>query len=56
MKSEKNSEETSSKNSLKSSKKATLFMSVPETGDDSAMGVHEASGLRWERAQGGTAM
>jgi amidophosphoribosyltransferase len=23
---------------------------VPETGDDSAMGVHEASGLRWERA------
>ena len=24
-------------------------MSVPETGDDSAMGVHEESGLRWER-------
>ena len=23
---------------------------MPETGDDSAMGVHEASGLRWERA------
>jgi amidophosphoribosyltransferase len=23
---------------------------VPETGDDPAMGVHEASGLRWERA------
>jgi amidophosphoribosyltransferase len=27
-----------------------VIMSVPETGDDSAMGVHEASGLRWERA------
>jgi amidophosphoribosyltransferase len=27
-----------------------LIMSVPETGDDSAMGVHEESGLRWERA------
>lgn len=26
-----------------------IIMSVPETGDDSAMGVHEASGLRWER-------
>ena len=25
-------------------------ISVPETGDDPAMGVHEASGLRWERA------
>jgi amidophosphoribosyltransferase len=29
---------------------ADLIMSVPETGDDPAMGVHEASGLRWERA------
>jgi amidophosphoribosyltransferase len=27
-----------------------LVLSVPETGDDPAMGVHEASGLRWERA------
>jgi amidophosphoribosyltransferase len=32
------------------SKDADLILSVPETGDDSAMGVHEASGLRWERA------
>jgi amidophosphoribosyltransferase len=31
-------------------KDADLIMSVPETGDDPAMGVHEASGLRWERA------
>ncbi|MCL5877020.1 MAG: amidophosphoribosyltransferase [Candidatus Bathyarchaeota archaeon] len=31
-------------------KDADIIMSVPETGDDSAMGVHEASGLRWERA------
>ncbi len=31
-------------------KDADLVMSVPETGDDPAMGVHEASGLRWERA------
>jgi len=31
-------------------KDAELIMSVPETGDDPAMGVHEASGLRWERA------
>ena len=29
---------------------ADIIMSVPETGDDPAMGVHEASGLRWERA------
>jgi amidophosphoribosyltransferase len=29
---------------------ADIVMSVPETGDDPAMGVHEASGLRWERA------
>ncbi|MDR2707785.1 MAG: amidophosphoribosyltransferase [Nitrososphaerota archaeon] len=27
-----------------------MVMSVPETGDDPAMGVHEASKLRWERA------
>jgi len=27
-----------------------MIMSVPETGDDPAMGVHEASKLRWERA------
>jgi amidophosphoribosyltransferase len=32
------------------SKNADIILSVPETGDDSAMGVHEASGLRWERA------
>ena len=31
-------------------KDADLVLSVPETGDDPAMGVHEASGLRWERA------
>jgi len=29
---------------------ADIILSVPETGDDSALGVHEASGLRWERA------
>jgi amidophosphoribosyltransferase len=29
---------------------ADVILSVPETGDDSALGVHEASGLRWERA------
>jgi len=29
---------------------ADMILSVPETGDDSALGVHEASGLRWERA------
>ncbi len=27
-----------------------IVMSVPETGDDPALGVHEESGLRWERA------
>lgn len=32
------------------SKDADIVLSVPETGDDPAMGVHEASGLRWERA------
>jgi amidophosphoribosyltransferase len=31
-------------------KESDIVMSVPETGDDPAMGVHEASGLRWERA------
>ena len=32
------------------SKNADIVLSVPETGDDPAMGVHEASGLKWERA------
>jgi len=31
-------------------KDGDIIISVPETGDDSAMGVHEESGLRWERA------
>jgi amidophosphoribosyltransferase len=31
-------------------KECNVILSVPETGDDSAMGVHEESGLRWERA------
>jgi amidophosphoribosyltransferase len=31
-------------------KDADIILSVPETGDDSALGVHEASGVRWERA------
>ncbi|MCL2172943.1 MAG: amidophosphoribosyltransferase [Nitrososphaerota archaeon] len=31
-------------------KEGDIIISVPETGDDPAMGVHEASGLRWERA------
>jgi len=31
-------------------KNADIILSVPETGDDSALGVHEASGIRWERA------
>ncbi len=31
-------------------KQADIILSVPETGDDPAMGVHEASGIRWERA------
>lgn len=31
-------------------KDADIILSVPETGDDSAMGVHEESGLKWERA------
>jgi len=31
-------------------KNADMVISLPETGDDAAMGVHEESGLRWERA------
>jgi amidophosphoribosyltransferase len=31
-------------------KDADIILSVPETGDDSALGVHDESGLRWERA------
>jgi len=31
-------------------KEADIILSLPETGDDPAMGVHEESGLRWERA------
>jgi amidophosphoribosyltransferase len=31
-------------------KAADIIISLPETGDDSALGAHEESGLRWERA------
>ncbi len=31
-------------------KDADVVISMPETGDDAAFGVHEESGLRWERA------
>ncbi|MEM3703895.1 MAG: amidophosphoribosyltransferase [Candidatus Bathyarchaeia archaeon] len=31
-------------------KDADIVISMPETGDDAALGVHEESGLRWERA------
>lgn len=31
-------------------KDADVILSLPETGDDAALGVHEESGLRWERA------
>jgi amidophosphoribosyltransferase len=31
-------------------KDADIILSVPETGDDPAIGVHDESGLRWERA------
>ena len=31
-------------------KDSDIILSVPETGDDPAMGVHEESKLRWERA------
>lgn len=29
---------------------ADIIISLPETGDDVALGLHEATGLRWERA------
>ncbi len=29
---------------------ADIILSLPQTGDDSALGIHEESGLRWERA------
>ena len=31
-------------------KDADLIVSMPETGDDAAYGLHEETGLRWERA------
>jgi len=31
-------------------KNADIIISIPETGDDAALGAHEESGLRWERA------
>jgi amidophosphoribosyltransferase len=31
-------------------KNADIIVSLPETGDDAALGAHEESGLRWERA------
>jgi amidophosphoribosyltransferase len=31
-------------------KDADIILSIPETGDDSALGAHDESGLRWERA------
>jgi len=31
-------------------KDADMILSLPETGNDSALGVHEESGLRWEKA------
>lgn len=31
-------------------KDADIVVSMPETGNDAAMGVHEETGLRWERA------
>ena len=31
-------------------KNADVILSLPETGDDAALGVHEESGLKWERA------
>jgi len=31
-------------------KDADMILSLPETGDDAALGVHEESGLKWERA------
>ena len=47
---EKSLEETLLKNFPRIVKECDIILSVPETGDDPAMGVHEASGLRWERA------
>lgn len=38
------------KENPKVTKEADMILSVPETGDDPALGVHEASGIRWERA------
>jgi len=31
-------------------KSADMILSIPETGDDAAYGLHEETGLRWERA------
>jgi amidophosphoribosyltransferase len=31
-------------------KDSDIVISIPETGDDAALGAHEESGLRWERA------
>ncbi|MGQ9515569.1 MAG: hypothetical protein ACUVTL_11100 [Thermoproteota archaeon] len=31
-------------------KNADIIISMPETGDDAALGVHQESGLKWERA------
>ena len=31
-------------------KNADLLISMPETGDDAAFGLHEGTGIRWERA------
>jgi amidophosphoribosyltransferase len=31
-------------------KDSDIIISIPETGDDAALGAHEESGLRWERA------
>jgi amidophosphoribosyltransferase len=31
-------------------KKVDVILSVPETGDDAAYGLHEETGLRWERS------
>ena len=31
-------------------KNANIIISMPETGDDAAFGLHEATGIRWERA------
>jgi len=31
-------------------KKSDIIISIPETGDDAAYGMHEETGIRWERA------